>query len=212
VKILGPAPGHRSQRSVICIDSTWQLRCPNSKPLQMLASTVPRRYRRRRREVAVDVDPISNDVTRFRCLLTGQIENSWNFTKVRFTRSRNSGIFRPVLSHPGFVTGSSTVELPPVRAGKPGMPNKSLPAFAPETPVATIQARPLFPVRASTGVVKRHPCRSFNPLPGSALAGLAGEAVEHFGRGGDVTLQVQTKTLRGRRAESDYSHRYSGGS
>ena len=35
------------------------------------------------------------------------------------------------------------------------------------------------------------------PIPG-------GGGPEHLGFGGDVTLQVQTKTLRGRRAECDY--------
>jgi primosomal protein N' (replication factor Y) len=59
VRILGPAPA-----PVTRIRNLYrfhlQLRCPNSKPLQTLASAIGRRYSPPEGvEVAVDVDPIS---------------------------------------------------------------------------------------------------------------------------------------------------------
>jgi primosomal protein N' (replication factor Y) len=59
VRILGPAPA-----PIIKIRNLYrfhlQLRCPNSKPLQALAGTVPRRLSAPEGvEIAVDVDPIS---------------------------------------------------------------------------------------------------------------------------------------------------------
>ena len=59
VRILGPAPA-----PVLKIRNLYrfhlQLRCPNTKPLQALAGTVPRRFPTPENvELAVDVDPIS---------------------------------------------------------------------------------------------------------------------------------------------------------